>query len=183
MREAQAYREAGRGIMNEAPTRMTPKPLTLEVVSPMPNKYTTPNIAERFWTKVYFTDTCWLWTAANSGGYGQFSVSGHWQPAHRWAYEFCIGPIPDGLEIDHLCLTAACVYPWHLEPVTHLENVRRGRAGQWERDKTHCPQGHPYDEANTIVRPRGSRECRTCTNKRNFERWHHDKAREIEELG
>lgn len=84
--------------------------------------------AWRFWMKVEFTDTCWLRTAMNDkAGYGSFNHT--WDrkvPAHRYAYEFCVGPIPEGLQIDHLCRVHNCVNPDHLEPVTARENVRRG---------------------------------------------------------
>ncbi|MFF1336357.1 HNH endonuclease signature motif containing protein [Streptomyces sp. NPDC058290] len=81
--------------------------------------------------------------------------------AHRWAYRDSRGDIPDGLELDHLCRHPACVRPDHLDPVTHAENVRRGRAGINSAVKTHCPAGHAFDEANTRVR-NGKRECRAC---------------------
>lgn len=111
----------------------------------------------RFWSKVDKTSGCWLWTGAVTGsGYGSGSAGGKAVLAHRWAYELMVGPIPEGLEIDHLCRVTLCVNPAHLEPVTHDENVRRAMV-------THCPAGHPYDEENTYVRPdRGSRECRVC---------------------
>ena len=82
--------------------------------------------------------------------------------AHRWAFENAYGPVPVGLEIDHLCRNQACVRPDHLEAVTHLENMRRSEPTH----RTHCPQGHPYDEANTyIFKSNGSwrsRQCRKC---------------------
>lgn len=77
-----------------------------------------------------------------------------------------IEDVPDDLVIDHLCATPACVNPAHLEPVTQAENVKRGRAGDIERARTHCPKGHPYDKANTYVSPAGHRKCRACTNAR-----------------
>jgi hypothetical protein len=85
--------------------------------------------------------------------------------AHRFAYELLVGPIPEGLELDHLCRNHACVNPAHLEPVIHVENIRRGDTdaqGRCNRDKTHCPAGHPLDEANTYHNPHGWRACRTC---------------------
>jgi len=86
----------------------------------------------RFWSKVLVGDGCWEWTPPKDlDGYGQFSVGtrvGHNQKrAHRLAYEWLVGPIPDGLELDHLCRNRACVNPWDCEPVTSAENLRRGR--------------------------------------------------------
>ena len=72
----------------------------------------------------------------------------------------------DGLEIDHLCRRRGCAQPLHLEPVTGLENMRRGIVGRVNRAKTHCPQGHPYDEANTHQSRSGRRNCRACARDR-----------------
>jgi hypothetical protein len=80
--------------------------------------------------------------------------------AHRLSYEHHVGPIPDGLQIDHTCRNRKCVNPEHLEPVTNAENTTR--QDHAERRKTHCPKGHPYDEANTYVDPSGARRCRAC---------------------
>lgn len=117
----------------------------------------------RFWAKVEKTETCWLWKAGTgTHGYGTFADAGR-KPvlAHRFAYEAFVGPIPDGLTIDHLCHTPLCVNPDHLEPVTQQENCRRAKARL-----THCPQGHPYDEANTWISKSGHRQCRTCNRDR-----------------
>lgn len=120
--------------------------------------------AERFWGKVEFTDDCWLWTGTqNQKGYGRASVQGRAVQAHRWAYEFCVGPIPDGLTIDHLCRVRNCVNPDHLEPVTNRVNLSRGFSPSAIcARKTHCPQGHPYSGDNLYVKPNGWRECRIC---------------------
>lgn len=125
----------------------------------MPDKDTQP---ERFWAKVEFTDTCWLWRASVSSnkGYGQFD----WQPAHRWAYEFCVGPIPKGMMLDHLCRVRHCVNPSHLEPVSHMENVRRGLKGVL---RTHCREGHLLSGDNLMVTKRNERRCRICINAHN----------------
>ncbi|WP_411732175.1 HNH endonuclease signature motif containing protein [Paeniglutamicibacter sp.] len=80
--------------------------------------------AEYFWAKVRKTNSCWVWTAAKVKGYGKFQK----HRAHRWSYEHLVGPIPEGLTLDHLCRNRACVNPEHLEPVTVEENVRRAAA-------------------------------------------------------
>ena len=84
--------------------------------------------------------------------------------AHRLIYEHFNGPIPDGLQIDHLCRNRACCNPAHLEPVTQQENIARGECSQWRLEHTHCPNGHEYTEANTRIEKTGARRCRTCLN-------------------
>lgn len=119
---------------------------------------------KRFWEKVQKTETCWLWASnVNGSGYGHFWNGNRLVVAHRWAYEHLIGPIPEGLQLDHLCRVRRCVNPSHLEPVTRGENIRRG--DHQGRRKTHCPQGHIYDETNTRVYA-GKRSCRMCNNVR-----------------
>lgn len=81
----------------------------------------------RFWAQVDKTQTCWLWTGSGTPtGYGQIGVNGRKQYVHRYAYELLVGPIPEGLTIDHLCRNPPCVNPSHMEPVTQAENTRRG---------------------------------------------------------
>lgn len=128
-----------------------------------------PKAAERFWSKVDLTSPggCWVWTAGKiggvRGGYGSFKLEGRSVRAHRFSYETLVGPIPDGLELDHLCRVRACVNPAHLEPVTSRENSLRGDTFQARNAaKTECPQGHSYDEANTYVDSKGKRHCRIC---------------------
>lgn len=109
-----------------------------------------------------FTE-CWLWTAArDSKGYGLFYVGNRVQVrAHRWAYEFMIGPVPDGLQLDHLCRIPSCCNPFHLDPVTCQVNVRRGESpGARALRRTHCLRGHAYSEHGAINQ--GRRICRTC---------------------
>ena len=125
-------------------------------------------LEDRFWAKVAKShkDGCWLWTGTTSGGYGRIcegTPSRRMLPSHRVAYELLVGPIPDGLEIDHLCRVTRCVNPAHMEPVTHQENTRRGLSGALQVLKTHCPRGHPYSGTNLYVGPeKGDRQCRTC---------------------
>jgi hypothetical protein len=93
-------------------------------------------------------------------GYGRVSYEGRMEYAHRLLYQLLVGPIPKGLQIDHLCRRRDCVNPQHLEVVSATENVRR--ADNHNREKTHCPQGHPFDEINTYRYPDGRRQCHTC---------------------
>jgi|GEM_PF-1714746 len=135
-----------------------------------------PPVLERFWAKVdrRGPDECWPWTSTrNDQGYGMFSLPGHQHIyAHRFAYELLVGPIPEGLTLDHLCRVRHCVNPAHLEPVTNRENSLRGesQAAQQAR-QTHCLRGHPFDEANTYRRPdNDARQCRACSRLRNAQR-------------
>lgn len=108
---------------------------------------------------------CWIWRlGAIGGGYGVRVVDGRPRLVHRLHYEELVGPIPEGLVIDHLCRTPRCVNPGHLEPVTQRENVLRGDSPHAQNArKTHCPQGHPYDNGNTYRIPAtGHRKCLVC---------------------
>jgi hypothetical protein len=122
---------------------------------------------ERFMAKVEFTDTCWEWTARRDVlGYGQLLWNQRAGRAHRVAYEYFVGPIPDGLELDHLCRNPPCVNPDHLEAVTHRENVLRGESPSARHArKTHCPQGHDYTATRTGA-TKGKRYCQTCRRER-----------------
>src|SRR3990167_7564418 len=157
--------------------RVTPE------VSPMLTQFPTfgdSRLPARFWAKVRIGSVpahrpdlgpCWEWTGAcDRQGYGRFSTGSHGDNsqrptlAHRLAYETLVAAIPEGLEPDNLCRKRSCVRSSHIEPVTHLENVRRGNAAAGIARKTHCPQGHRYDAANIYRSPGhpNHRHCRTC---------------------
>lgn len=117
--------------------------------------------ADRFWSKVSKTDTCWLWTAALTHGYGTFRRSdGGTIGAHRFAWESLVGPIPDGMQVDHVChnddpdclvvldcLHRRCVRPSHLRLASNAENSRAGKGGEINAQRLSssetCDRGHP----------------------------------------
>lgn len=125
----------------------------------------------RFWAKVVEggdpSDPCWLWTAAKTpGGYGTFRLGGrHGRDAvaHRLTYSAMRAEVPPGLDLDHLCRARACVNPYHLEPVPRAVNLARGAevgggGARFQRDKSACPQGHPYPPSV----PGRRRTCAPC---------------------
>jgi hypothetical protein len=124
------------------------------------------DIGDLFWAKVEPTGFCWNWKGAVlGGGYGNWTTArlrGYPQLAHRFAYEYLVGPIPDGMVLDHLCRNRICVNPDHLEPVTQQVNVLRGERSimhrkrpEWRKDT--CKWGHSeWREAS------GRRRCVPC---------------------
>jgi len=117
-------------------------------------------LPDRIASRIEVADGCWTWVGwHNDAGYPYVHWDGRDQPVHRVVYELLVGPIPDGLELDHLCVNPACVRPDHQEPVTHAENQRRIAERQ-----TACRRaGHDWtDSANVYTRPNGRRACRAC---------------------
>lgn len=117
---------------------------------------------------------CWLWTKRiNANGYGQIMVRHHGgakqrsRSAHRVSYEEFVGPIPEGLELDHLCRVRHCVNPSHLEPVTHQENLRRSplHPAQSRPDGV-CSNGHTIAEVGLHRAGEGQTTCAACSRDR-----------------
>lgn len=113
---------------------------------------------------------CWVWPGASREGYGRATVAGKQVTVHRYMWERMRSPIPEGLTLDHQCEARLCCNPRHLKVATLAHNVSRSWLTEAEnprknrnRDKTHCPRGHPYDERNTYLYVDGQgRRCRTC---------------------
>lgn len=107
---------------------------------------------------------CWLWTGrVVGGGYGETTIGGVDRYVHRVVWEALVGPIPDGLQVDHMCRVRRCANPDHLRLVTSRENTLAGYGSGFQRNsrKTHCPDGHPYSGPN-LYRVSGARRCRSC---------------------
>ena len=112
------------------------------------------------------TDGCLMWPGATTNPvlshiYGVVNHDGKLKLVHRVVYETAVGAIPAGHHVHHECGETLCANPNHLRALSVTAHI-----GAWHRAKTHCPQGHPYDEANTRIRPDGARVCRTCERER-----------------
>lgn len=149
-------------------------PSPTHIVDPLP---------ETFWLLVNFDGPipehaphlgkCWIWNGAKvRKGYGLWRPNEHTKShgVHRWVFEDLVGPIPPGLELDHLCRVHECCNPDHMEPVTHGENIRRGQAASDKRAKflsaTHCKRGHDLHLYGVIAYIQSSgwfnRHCTAC---------------------
>lgn len=116
---------------------------------------------------------CHEWVGAkDKNGYGQTNINRKNVYTHRYVYERANGPIPDGLEVDHVCRNKSCCNLLHLRLVTRAENVLENSDGlaAVNRRKTHCVHGHKFDEANTKIREyapgKPRRDCRKCIKSR-----------------
>lgn len=125
---------------------------------------TIQNLPANMQNKVLHTEAgCWEWVGArSSSGYGTVWIGGVNYLPHRIAYELLVGPIPEGMQMDHLCRNKFCCNPSHVEPVTAKENMAR----RPDVRKSHCKHGHELTVENLIVKRRGSgrveRNCREC---------------------
>ena len=101
---------------------------------------------------------CWIWDRRlDRDGYGRIGIAHRPYAAHRVSYVVFRAPIPDGMQVDHLCRVRACCNPEHLELVTTQENTRRGALARHA-----CRRGHPRTPESTYVDPQGNRSCRVC---------------------
>lgn len=125
-------------------------------------------------------DGCWEWTAGrNTNGYGAINIARRQYRAHRVMYEWLVGPIPSGMDLDHLCRNRACVRPDHLEPVSRQTNLLRGKTlTAANAAKTHCDAGHELTIDNVYERPdRPGRMCRQCRREVDRRRYHNNPVR------
>lgn len=136
------------------------------------------SVEERFWllTEPEPMSGCWIWLSSRLGnsGHGVMSIGTTTTTAHRVAYELYRGPIPPGLDLDHLCRLPSCVNPWHLEAVTRRVNILRGNgACARHARKTHCIRGHVFSGTYIQIKRGNRRRCLEC------ERFHSKKKREL----
>ena len=145
------------------------------------------DLPERVLSKVVLMPSgCWEWVGGrqpNGYGYTRWRVGGRWKHVrtHRLLYEVFVEPIPEGMEIDHLCGNRACCAPGHLRAVTHAENLvtRRPRP---KTGKTHCRNGHEYTDQDFALN--GTRLCRICVrvNGRRNDQARRERARQARAL-
>lgn len=147
----------------------------------------TPEI-DRFMAKVkVLNNGCWEWQGSKMAtGYGNFHTAGREGKhikAHRWSYQYFVGPIPKGYDIDHVCRNPSCVNPSpkHLEAVDHRTNMLRGNTiAAKNLAKTHCIHGHEFTRENTRITREGFRKCRTCEKIKDSKRlngWERDRRK------
>ncbi len=146
--------------------RCRPHDRQIQLGQPIGQITTDPIVLRLPWLRRVEKSGCWLWLGViRKDRYGKVVVSGRQCLAHRAVYQALVGPIPDGLTLDHLCRVRSCVNPAHLEPVTNRVNILRGESPAAKNArKTHCLRGHALSGDNLIRTSRGGRSCRMCMN-------------------
>lgn len=132
-----------------------------------------PDLVSAVVARIYVDDNgCWIWQGAvSSTGYGAIRRQGRMHKTHQIMAASAFGPRPAGAFVCHTCDVRRCCNPAHLYYGSAKTNIAdaidRGRfrtLGEFRRQTTHCPQGHPYDGTNTFHRKGGGRGCRACRN-------------------
>lgn len=150
------------------------------------NRHHAPDIAAKlrqpagasFWFRTEVVGECWEWRGSKGrDGYGHYKYKGKLTTASRVAYQLIYGDIGPEFEIHHKCENRGCVRPEHLEALSTLDHsLKTPNSITYQlRLKTHCPAGHEYNEANTHVSRKGSRNCREC----HRQSYHRRKARTL----
>jgi hypothetical protein len=114
----------------------------------------------------YKGDPCWEWTGCLTKGYGRVAIDGKIRNTHNLTYRLFVGEVPSGFELDHLCRNKRCLNPYHLEAVTHVENVRRGYQFKYRSLPGYCKGGHLLSDDNILPYELPARVCRLCKQRR-----------------
>lgn len=128
----------------------------------------------KFFKYIRIDGDCWTWTGGkNENGYGKFHIGRKQYYAHRISFSVFRCDIGTGLIIDHTCKNTSCVNPEHLRQVTQKTNMLENSesVSYYHSLKTHCPQGHEYNESNTHIKKKGIRECRACDRARHKKKY------------
>ena len=165
MSDTKALIKYVRDRLNDGPNITFGKPTVRDLVDALEQAERLRVHDSRFWRHVDDSGDCWEWKGTKDRkGYGQFTVNKKHFFAHRWAYEALVGPIAEGMVVDHLCRNRACCNPSHMEIVTPVENVKRGEgitAQNSRKDKCQCGQSYFIAHRKD---GRSYRYCRACKN-------------------